>query len=83
MDPHLEVLTGVLVHVRATDDAVAVDLRGQRNRALDAGLGPEHGLRDLLRRLVDHVVVVSLQANADLLFAHMHSLRSCVPGTWY
>src|SRR3712207_8614346 len=31
------------------------------------GLGPHHRLHDLLRRLVDDLVVVGLEADADLL----------------
>src|ERR1700682_3979089 len=35
VDAHLEVLAGVLVDVGAADDAVAVDLGGQRHGATD------------------------------------------------
>src|SRR5690606_35374912 len=76
VDAHLEVLARVLVDVRTTDDAVAVDLGRQRNRTLDLGLGPQHGLGDLARGLVDHVVVVRLEPNPDGLF--VATLASCL-----
>ena len=67
VDAHLEVLAAVLVLVRRADDRVAVLLGGQRDRAPDRGLGAQHRLDDLLRRLVDDLVVVRLQPDADLL----------------
>jgi len=67
VDPHLEVLPGVLVDMWATDHAISMDLGGQGDRPLDLGLGPQHGLGDLLGRLVDHVVVVRLEPDPDLL----------------
>jgi hypothetical protein len=67
VNPHLEVLAAVLVLVGRADHRVAVLLAGERYRSPDLGLGAEDGLHDLLGRLVDHLVVVGLEANADLL----------------
>src|SRR6476469_8231226 len=67
VDPHLEVLPRVLVDVRAPDDAIPVDLGRQRHRATDPGAGAHDRLDDLLRRLVDDLVVVRLEPDADLL----------------
>src|SRR5579864_4809069 len=65
--PHLEVLAAVLVLVRRPDHGVAVLLRGQRYRPPDLRLGAQDRLDDLLRRLVERLVVVGLEADADLL----------------
>ena len=63
---HLEVLAAVLVLVRRTDDAVHVLLRRQRHGADDLRTGTSHRLDDLLRRVVNDLVVVGLEPNADL-----------------
>src|SRR5438067_13646115 len=42
-------------------------LRGQRDGAADLGLSTDDGLHDLLRGLVDDLVVVGLEPDADLL----------------
>src|ERR687892_970236 len=67
VDAHLEVLAAVLVLVWRADHREAVLLGGQRDRPPDRRLGAQHGLDDLLRRLVDDLVVVRLQADANLL----------------
>ena len=64
VDPHLEVLAGVLVLVRRPDHREAVLLGGQRDRALDGGAGAHDGLDDLLGRLIDDLVVVGLQPDS-------------------
>lgn len=64
---HTEVLTPVLVLVRATNDRVAVLLGWQRHWPADARTGANDRLDDLLRRLVDDLVIVSLEADPDLL----------------
>ena len=69
VDAHLEVLAGVLVDVRATDDRVAVLVGRQRDRATDGGVGTGDRLDDLLRRLVDDLVVERLETDADALCA--------------
>ena len=67
VDAHLEVLARVLVLVRRADHRVAVLLGGQRHRAPDRWPGAHDRLDDLLRRLVDDLVVVGLQPDPDLL----------------
>src|SRR5688572_19085857 len=71
---HLKVLTRVLVLVRRTNDAVAVDLGRQRHRAGDLSPGTGHRFDDLARRRVDDLVVVRLQPDADLLSRHRYLL---------
>src|SRR5205085_10177725 len=67
VDPHLEVLAGVLVDVGRPDHAVAVDLGRERDGAPHTGLGAHDRLDDLLRRLVDDLVIVGLEPDPDLL----------------
>src|SRR5262249_21242084 len=67
VDPHLEVLAGVLVLVRRPDDAVLADLGRQRHGTPNLRLGADDRLDDLLRRLVDHLVVVGPESDPDLL----------------
>src|SRR4051794_7279663 len=73
---HLEVLAGVLVLVRRADDAEDVLLRGQRHRAGHLRARPGHGVHDLPRRGVDHLVVIGLEPDADLLSRHPASFPS-------
>src|SRR5215218_6589249 len=70
---HLEVLTGVLVLERASDHRVAVVLGGQRHRTGHRGAGSLGRVDDLRRRPVELLVVVPLEADADLLLRQ----RSC------
>src|SRR5215216_7109731 len=67
VNAHLEVLARVLVDVRRPDQAVAANLGRERHGTVDLGLGAHHGLDDLLRRLVDDLVVVGLEPDPDLL----------------
>src|SRR5439155_7827656 len=67
VDAHLEVLAAVLVLVGGPDHGVAVLLGRQRHRAADLGLGAHDRLDDLLCRLVDDLVVIGLEPDADLL----------------
>src|SRR5512133_759001 len=64
---HLEVLPRVLVLERRADHAVDVLLGGQRNWAGDGGAGSLSRLDDRLSRLVELLVVVALQPDADFL----------------
>src|ERR1039458_288169 len=77
VNAHLEMLTAVLVLVRRADDRVAVHLGRKRDGTAHLCLGAEHRLDDLLRRLVDDLVVVCLQTDADPLpgaLCHIASL---------
>src|SRR4051795_7492836 len=74
---HLEVLARVLVLVRRADHAVDVLLRRQRHGAGDASTRAGDGVHDLARRGVDHLVVIGLEPDADLLSRH-RSLSSFV-----
>src|SRR5438128_9255762 len=64
---HLEVLPRVLVLERRTDHAVDVLLGGQGHRAGDGGAGSLSGLDDRLRRSVELLVVVALEADTNFL----------------
>src|SRR5947199_5032254 len=67
VDPHLEVLAGVLVDVGRPDDAVPVDLGGERDGTPHPRLRADARFDDLLRRLVDDLVIVGLEPDPDLL----------------
>src|SRR6476620_10738399 len=67
---HLEVLARVLVLVGRADDAVDVLLGRQRHGAGDLGTRAGDGVHDLPRRGVDHLVVIGLEPDADLLSRH-------------
>src|SRR5690349_1176030 len=78
---HLEVLAGVLVLVRRANDAEDVLLGRQRHRAGDLRTRAGDGVHDLPRRGVDHLVVIGLEPDADLLSRHRSlSSFSLVPG---
>ena len=64
----LELLPAVLVLVNSAQDGDDLGLGGQRNGPGDLRLGTLRGLDDLLGRLVDELVIVRLEANADHLF---------------
>src|SRR5690606_11279239 len=67
---HLEVLAAVLVLVGRPDDAHDVLLGRKRHGADDSRARTGHGVDDLTCRGVDDLVVIRLQANADLLSRH-------------
>src|SRR5690349_2526108 len=73
---HLEVLAGVLVLVGRADDAEDVLLRRQRHRAGHLRARTGHRVHDLPRRGVDHLVVIGLEPDADLLSRHHASFTS-------
>src|SRR3954454_17016011 len=79
---HLEVLAGVLVLVGRADDAVDVLLRGQRHRAGHLRARTGHGVDDLPRRGVDHLVVIGLEPDADLLSRHQTTSLLSSPNDW-
>src|SRR5437868_12512542 len=71
---HLEVLPRVLVLERRADHAVDVLLGRQRHRTGDGGTGALSRVDDVLRGLVDLLMVIALQPDADLLLRHRSPL---------
>src|SRR5580765_857516 len=69
--PHLEVLAAVLVLERAADHAVHVLLGWQGHGPGDRRPGALRRLHDVARGLVDLLVVVALEPDADLLLWHV------------
>src|SRR5690606_27373700 len=67
---HLEVLAAVLVLVGRPNDAHDVLLGRRRHGAEDRRARTGPGVDDFTRRRVDDLVVIRLQANADLLSRH-------------
>ena len=67
MNPHFEVLTAVLVLVGTANHRVTVLLGRQRHGTLYSGTRALHRLDDLRGRLVEDLVVVRLESNANLL----------------
>src|SRR4051794_27910313 len=65
--PDLEVLLRVLVLERRLDDRVDVAVGRQRHGTRDGRAGARRRLDDLLGRRLEGLVVVGLQANADLV----------------
>ena len=78
VDLHLEVFTAVFVLVGAADHGVHVMLSRQRHRSANLGVRPKDRLDDLLRRLVDDLVIVGLESDADLLLGVSHVLTRFV-----
>src|SRR6476646_7520491 len=81
----LELLARLLVDVRRTEHRPLV-LRGrQRNRPGQARAGPLRRVDDLARRLIEHAVVVRLQADANLFTerccSHVYSYFPCMRAT--
>src|SRR3954462_9715584 len=70
----LELLARLLVHVRAAQNAVLVLHRGQWNRPGDLGASTLCRLHDLAGGLVEHAVVISLQADSDSSSNHLFPL---------
>src|SRR5262249_1577747 len=69
----LELLARFFIDVRRAVDGEALDTRRQRDRSGHAAARAPHGLDDLADRLVEHPMIVCLQANADFL---VHGLKS-------
>ncbi len=68
----LKLLARLLVDVRSAVDAELLDPRRKRNGPTDQRAGAASGFRNLARCLVEHTVIESLQANADILSVHFH-----------
>ena len=63
----LELLAALLVDVGSTQHRVAVDARRQWHWAGRVSACPPHSLDDLDRALVEQLVVIGLEADANLL----------------
>jgi len=74
VDPHLEVLARVLVDVGSADDGVPMLVGRQRYGATHRGVRTSNGLDDLARRLIDDLVIESLEADSDDLSHVGHRL---------
>ena len=74
VDVHLEVLARVLVLEGGPHDRVAVLLRRQRNRSAEVRLGPLDRLDDLLGRLIQDLVVVSLEPDPNPVLGCHHEI---------
>src|SRR2546422_6889207 len=70
---HLELLARVLVDEGAADHGQLGDLGGKRDRAGSARVRTAGGVDDLVRRLVEHPVVIGLEPDPNLL------RHSCLP----
>src|SRR5205085_2110138 len=68
--PHLELLTRLLVDVRAAQHRVARNLRRQRNGSRHLRAGALGRVDDLRGRLIEDAVVVRFQTDADLFIHH-------------
>ena len=74
MSAALKLLTAVLILVDGPQDGDDFLLGGQGDGAGDSGAGALGGLHDLLSGLVDQLMIVSLQADADHFFLSCHGL---------
>ena len=73
MGAALKLLTAVLVLMNSTQDGDDLGLGRQRNGAGDLRVSALRGFDDLLRRLVDQLVIVGLEADTD----HFLVARGC------
>src|SRR6185312_16367189 len=72
----LELLARLLVGVRGAQHRVLVDLGRQRDRAGDLGARALGRLHDLASALIEQLVIVGLQTDADAWSRHK---SPCVP----
>lgn len=68
MGANLELLSGILMHIGGLIHRIDMLVRRQRNRTDKLGAAALSTLDDLIDRLVNHFVIVRLQADADALF---------------
>ena len=71
VSPALELLAAVLVLVDGPEDGDNLLLGGQGDGTGDGSAGALGGLDDLVSGLVDDLMIVGLQANADRFFCHL------------
>src|SRR5690242_21119434 len=80
MRADFKLLPRLLVHVRRTQHTVLVLHRGQRDWSRYVGASPLHRLHDFAGGLVQHPVVIRLEANPNSLFSvHVSSASSAPP----
>src|SRR5690606_18581104 len=73
---HLELLAALLVDVRAAQNGVPLDPRGERDGTADAGVAAPGPLPDLPAGCIQRPVVVGLHSNANPVARH-RCLPSC------
>ena len=77
MGAALKLLAAVLIFVGSPQNGDDLLLGGQRNGAGHGGAGALGGLHDLLGALVDDLMVIGLEANANHFFCHFRFLLHC------
>ena len=70
MGADFELIAGRLVDVRGAKDVEALDAGGKGDRTTDHGAGALGGVDDFESRLVDQLVVIRLEADANALRLH-------------
>ena len=68
---HLKLLAAVLILVNGTKDGDDLLLGGQGNGTGDGSAGALGSLYNLLSGLIDDLVVIGLQSNADHFLSHL------------
>jgi hypothetical protein len=63
----LELLARLLVNVGTAKNGPAADSRGKRERSPNRHAGAAGGLHNLTRRTIKQLVIVSLEADSDLV----------------
>ncbi len=74
MRPHLESLVAVLKDVGAANDSGNVSVSWQWYWASYLGTSTNCGIDNLLRRLIDDLIVIGLEADADALSGFFYHL---------
>ena len=75
MRADLKLIAARLVDVRRTKDVEALDARRKRNRTTNHSAGALGGVNDLQSGLVDELIVVGLEADANALRLHFDFLE--------
>src|SRR5579862_1994711 len=72
MRADFELFARFLIDVRRAQDREFLDPGRQRNRPAHSCAGPLRGVDDLARRLIEHAMIVSPKADADILVIECH-----------
>ena len=78
MGAALELLAGILVDVGGAQDGDDLPLGGQGDGTGDGGAAALGGVHDLLGGLVDELMVIGLQPDADHFFLSCHCFSSLI-----